>query len=63
MTSVTPIRKEPEYVANCPECRSKLWLIRLDSINDDWKNIIGTECADCGFFVDWVLAKKGQEHG
>ncbi len=58
MGGVTPIREEPEYVAYCPECRNSMWLIRLDSIKDDWENIIGTECAYCGFSVDWVLAKK-----
>ncbi len=61
MNDVSPIRKNPEYVANCPECRGKHWLIRLDNVNDDWQNIVGTECAGCGFFVDWVLAKKASD--
>ena len=56
MTNITPIRQEPEDVANCPECRSKYWFVRLDNVNDNWQNIIGTECADCGFFVEWVRA-------
>ena len=60
MSTVTPIRQEPEYVANCPECRGKHWLIRLDGVNDDWRNIIGTECVECGFCVDWVLAKQNE---
>ena len=58
MSTVTPIRKDPEYVANCPECRCKRWLVRLDGVNDDWQNIIGTECVDCGFFVEWVRASN-----
>lgn len=61
MTDVSPIRKKPEYVANCPDCRGTHWFIRLDSVNDDWQNIIGTECAICGFFVDWVHAKKASD--
>ena len=60
MSTVTPIRQEPEYVAHCPECRMTYWLIRLDGMHDDWQNIIGTECAGCGFFVDWVLAEKNE---
>lgn len=63
MADPIPLRKKPEYVARCPECRTTYWLIRLDSVNDDWENIIGTECAGCGFFVDWVLAGKEQNHG
>jgi len=59
--AVIPIRQEPEYVANCPECRATHWFVRLDSVNDDWKNIIGTECVECGFFVGWVTAKRGGE--
>ena len=55
---VTPIRKDPEYVANCPACRSTVWNLCLDGVNDEWKNIIGTECDSCGFFVSWVLASE-----
>ena len=58
MNGVTPIRKDPEYMADCPECRSKHWIIRLDSVNDEWENVIGTECVDFGFFVHWVNAKE-----
>ena len=58
MSNVTPIREEPEYVANCPNRRGKSWLIRLDSVLYEWENIVGTECVGCGFFVEWVNAKK-----
>ncbi len=60
MNDVTQMRKKPEYMAHCPECRGTYWLIRLDGIKDDWENIIGTECVGCGFFVEWVRAKEGQ---
>ena len=56
MNNVTPIRQNPQYVANCPECRCKHWEIMLDSVNDDWENIIGTRCVECGFEVTWIKA-------
>jgi len=58
MSKVTKIFNDIEYMARCPACTKELWIIHLDDINDNWENIIGTECATCGFFVDWVLAKK-----
>lgn len=51
--AVTPIREKPEYVSSCPGCRTSVWYVRLDGINNNWENIIGIECVDCGFFIPW----------
>ena len=60
-SNVIPMRRDPQYVAKCPDCGEKNWFIRVDGIGDQWENILGTECSFCGFQVDWV--KCHRDHG
>ena len=49
--------KLSEAVASCG-CGSIVWNIRVNAMGDSWDKIIGTECAECGFIVDWVSADR-----
>ena len=45
-------------VAACPNCDSQQWYICLDAYDDDWEAINGTECASCGYKIDWIEAER-----
>lgn len=52
-------------VAYCPECGNTSWHLLLDAFGNQWEKIIGTECTNCGFIINWVLAEKegGDKNG
>jgi len=56
------IQLNEQLYANCPDCGSQEWLVRIDGVGDQWKNILGTECKYCGLVIDWVSCERvGEE--
>jgi len=56
--NVLPLRKDPQYIAKCPECNGRFWLLRVDGVGNEWEHILGSECSECGFFVDWISVNR-----
>jgi hypothetical protein len=52
--------KDQIFYAKCPGCGSIDWQLRINGITV-WDSILGSECSDCGFFVDWILAVKNDD--
>ena len=52
------IKLEDEFYAGCPKCGCQQWLLKIDGPGDRWENILGSECYECGFFVDWLKVIK-----
>ena len=46
-----------DSVAGCPECGSDAWYIKIDGFGNNWKHILGTECIECGFTVNFPQVK------
>ncbi|KKN40954.1 hypothetical protein LCGC14_0728390 [marine sediment metagenome] len=44
-----------DAVANCPECQTQSWYIKIDGFGSNWNNIVGVECEYCGLEVEFVL--------
>jgi hypothetical protein len=47
-----------KFYASCPVCRSQAWLLEIDGPGDQWESLQGSECANCGFFVEWKAIKE-----
>ena len=52
---------QPSPVAQCPECGGTTFHIRVDGYGNNWKNLIGTECEDCGGLIDWSPCENNEE--
>lgn len=61
MADIIELYPKGDYVAWCPECRCTEWEILIDAIGDEWENITGTRCVDCGFVVDWIVCHRSHE--
>lgn len=61
MAEVIELRPGSICCAKCPECSGSLWEILLDAMGDEWDNITGTRCSECGFIVDWVTCHRSHE--
>ena len=61
MADIIELRPGSIICAKCPNCRCDLWEILLDAMGDEWDNITGTRCSECGFTVDWVTCHRSHE--
>jgi len=55
--NIIQLHDDVQAVATCIDCNSKLWKLVLDKPGDDWERILGTECANCGYFCEWQVLK------
>jgi len=58
MGEVISLTESPIYPLATCECGSQHWFILVDGFNDQWNNIVGTKCAECGQIIEWVKAEK-----
>ena len=42
-----------DFYATC-QCGSLTFNLRVDDVGDQWRTIIGTICAECGYEIDWI---------
>jgi hypothetical protein len=55
---IRPIQENQTIYATCPECDGQAWLLPVNGYGDEWDKITGSECAGCGYIIDWVTVKK-----
>ena len=46
MGEVLPI--EQQILATCNQCKNQTWILEVNAIGLNWKEVIGIECAECG---------------
>ena len=53
--------EDGRIIARCPECNNDTWYTCLNGLGDEWDEITGQVCSDCGFEITWVIATKKKE--
>ncbi len=47
-----------KFYASCPICGSINWNLIVNGLGHSWDIIEGTECAECGFIMTWVVVEN-----
>ena len=47
-----------EFYATCPECRHQEWLLPINGPGNQWDSLLGSECVNCGFSVEWKAVEE-----
>jgi RNA polymerase subunit RPABC4/transcription elongation factor Spt4 len=53
------IKLTDKFYATCPECGSQQFLLPVNGPGTQWDKIVGTECANCEYFMEWIIVEGG----
>jgi hypothetical protein len=53
MADIVQLNFNSQPVAMC-ECGCQEFYLLLDGFDDGWKELLGTQCVECGNIVDWA---------
>ena len=57
---IIPISEERFY-ATCPECGGQEWLLPVNGPLAAWDGITGSECAACGYLIEWIVVEEEKD--